>query len=203
MALTSAAIPPLATWHWLKGVVQHRGVRPWRGLPDLVLFDRDGTLVHDVAYNRDPALVRPVDGASEALTRLRSAGVRTGVITNQSGVARGLISPAELADVNARIDELLGPFDVWEVCPHGPEDGCGCRKPAPGMVKHACRELDVEPSRSVVVGDIGTDVEAAEAAGAVGVLVPTAQTRASEVRSARRCHVDLSTAVDRVLAGDW
>jgi histidinol-phosphate phosphatase family protein len=118
-------------------------------------------------------------------------------------VARGLISPTELADVTARIDELLGPFDIWEVCPHGPEDGCGCRKPAPGMVKHACRELDVEPSRSVVVGDIGTDVEAAEAAGAVGVLVPTAQTRLSEVRSARRSCADLSTAVDRVLAGDW
>jgi histidinol-phosphate phosphatase family protein len=203
MAVTSALIPVAATWHTLRGQWRHRRAQPWRGLPDLVLFDRDGTLVHDVAYNRDPALVRPVDGASEALTRLRSAGVRTGVITNQSGVARGLISPAELADVNARIDELLGPFDVWEVCPHGPEDGCGCRKPAPGMVKHACRELDVEPSRSVVVGDIGTDVEAAEAAGAVGVLVPTAQTRASEVRSARRCHVDLATAVDRVLAGDW
>ncbi|MDX6365162.1 MAG: hypothetical protein QOK30_238 [Nocardioidaceae bacterium] len=203
MAVTSALIPAAATWHTLRGEWRHRRAGPWRGLPDLVLFDRDGTLVHDVAYNRDPALVRPVDGACEALARLRSAGVRTGVITNQSGVARGLISPAELAAVNARIDDLLGPFDVWEICPHAPEDGCGCRKPAPGMVKHACRDLDVEPSRSVVVGDIGTDVEAAEAAGAVGVLVPTAQTLTSEVRSARRWYVDLSTAVDRVLAGDW
>jgi histidinol-phosphate phosphatase family protein len=203
MLVTSACIPAAATWHTMRGEWDHRRAGPWRGLPDLVLFDRDGTLVHDVAYNRDPALVRPLDAAAESLARLRSAGVRTGIVSNQSGVASGLIAPPELAAVNARIDELLGPFDVWEICPHGPEDGCGCRKPAPGMVKHACRELDVEPSRTVVVGDIGTDVEAAEAAGAVGVLVPTAQTRTSEVRSARRRYADLSTAVDRVLAGDW
>src|SRR3954449_9730524 len=96
MALTSAAIPALATWHWLSGVVRHRAVRPWRGLPDLVLFDRDGTLVHDFPYNGDPNWVRPVDGAREALDRVRSRGVRVGVVSNQSGVARGLITTAQV-----------------------------------------------------------------------------------------------------------
>lgn len=131
MAATSALIPPLATWHWLKGVVQHVGVRGWKGLPDLVLVDRDGTLVHDVPYNGDPDRVRPVDGAKQALDRLRARGVRTGVVSNQSGVARGLITREQVDACMDRLTELLGPFDTIGVCPHGPDDGCDCRKPAP------------------------------------------------------------------------
>ncbi|SNS91384.1 haloacid dehalogenase superfamily, subfamily IA, variant 3 with third motif having DD or ED/haloacid dehalogenase superfamily, subfamily IA, variant 1 with third motif having Dx(3-4)D or Dx(3-4)E [Geodermatophilus saharensis] len=203
MALTSAAIPPLATWHWLRGVVRHRRVTPWRGLPDLVLFDRDGTLVHDFPYNGDPAWVRPVDGAREALDALRARGVRVGVVTNQSGVARGIITREQVDACTARLDELLGPFDTVQVCPHGPDDGCSCRKPAPGMVKAACAELGVDPARTVVVGDIGADVEAAAAAGAVGILVPTPVTRKQEVAAAPRRAATLAAAVDDVLAGRW
>jgi HAD superfamily hydrolase (TIGR01662 family) len=203
MALTSAAIPPLATWHWLKGVVQHRGVRPWRGLPDLVLFDRDGTLVHDFPYNGDPAWVRPVDGAREALDRLRARGVRVGVVSNQSGVARGLITREQVEACNARLAELLGPFDVIRYCPHGPDDGCACRKPAPGMVKDACAELGVDPARCVVIGDIGADVDAASAAGAVGILVPTPVTRKSEVAAAAHSVKTLAAGIEDVLAGRW
>ena len=203
MLVTSAAIPPAATWHTTRGLWRHRRARPWRGQPDLVLFDRDGTLVHDVAYNADPDQVRPVAQAAQSLARLRGAGVRVGVVTNQSGVASGLITPDQLEAVNARVEELLGPFDVLEVCPHGRDDACGCRKPAPGMVKHACRALDVEPSRCVVIGDIGSDVEAAEAAGAVGILVPTPATQAKETGAARLVCDDLLAAVDRVLGGEW
>jgi histidinol-phosphate phosphatase family protein len=105
--------------------------------------------------------------------------------------------------VNARVEQLLGPFDVWQVCPHAPEEGCDCRKPAPGMVKQACAEQGVDPSRCVLVGDIGSDVEAARAAGAVGILVPTAATRAAEVGSAEHVCADLAAAVDDVLAGCW
>ncbi|WP_116449521.1 HAD-IIIA family hydrolase [Blastococcus litoris] len=203
MALTSAAIPPLATWHWLKGVVRHRGVPAWRGLPDLVLFDRDGTLVHDVPYNGDPDRVRPVDGAEEALDRLRARGVRVGVVSNQSGVARGLITREQVDACMTRLEELLGPFDTVQCCPHGPDDGCACRKPAPGMVKAACAELDVDPARCVVIGDIGADVEAAAAAGAVGIMVPTPVTRREEVAAAGRRAGTLTAAVDDVLAGRW
>jgi HAD superfamily hydrolase (TIGR01662 family) len=203
MALTSAVIPPLATWHRLRGMLAHRRVRPWRGLPDLVLFDRDGTLVHDVPYNGDPALVAPVDGAKEALDRLRARGVRVGVVSNQSGVARGLVTAAQVDACMDRLAELLGPFDTVQVCPHGPDDGCGCRKPAPGMVKAACAEVDVDPARCVVIGDIGADVEAAAAAGASGVLVPTPVTQAGEVTAALRWARSLPVAVDRVLDGDW
>jgi len=203
MALTSVAIPPLATWHWLRGVIAHRRVEPWRGLPDLVLFDRDGTLVHDFPYNGDPDRIRPVDGAKEALDQLRSRGVRVGVVSNQSGVARGLITTAQVDACMDRLADLLGPFDTVQVCPHGPDDGCACRKPAPGMVKTACAELDVDPARCVVIGDIGADVEAAAAAGAVGVLVPTPVTRREEVAAAGRRAATLTEAVDDVLAGGW
>ena len=203
MVLTSAAIPPLASWHYLRGLVQHRRVRPWRGLPDLVLFDRDGTLVHDFPYNGDPEWVRPVDGAKEALDRLRARGVRLGVVSNQSGVARGLITRDQVDACNARLAELLGPFDTVQVCPHGPDDGCTCRKPAPGMVKAACADLDVDPARCVVVGDIGADVDAAAGAGAVGILVPTPVTRRAEVEAADHRADTLAEAVDGILAGAW
>ncbi|WP_309229399.1 HAD-IIIA family hydrolase [Blastococcus sp. TML/M2B] len=203
MLATSAVIPPLATWHWLRGVVRHVGVRPWRGLPDLVLFDRDGTLVRDYPYNGDPALVRPVDGAKAALDALRARGVRVGVVSNQSGVARGIIIRAQVDACMARLAELLGPFDTLQVCPHGPDDGCTCRKPAPGMVKTACAELDVDPARCVVIGDIAADVDAAAAAGATGIMVPTPVTRKAEVAAAAHVAPTLTAAVDDVLGGRW
>lgn len=203
MALTSAVIPPLATWHWLRGTVQHLGVRPWKGLPDLVLFDRDGTLVHDFPYNGDPDWVRPVPGAKEALDRLRARGVQVGVVSNQSGVARGIITRAQVDACMERLAELLGPFDTLQICPHGPDDGCDCRKPAPGMVKAACAELGVDPARCVVIGDIGADVDAAAAAGAVGMLVPTPVTRKAEIDAADWALTTVTEAVDVVLDGSW
>jgi histidinol-phosphate phosphatase family protein len=203
MLLTSVAIPPAAVRHSVSGWLRHRRAAPWRGLPDLVLLDRDGTLVEDVPYNGDPALVRPVPGAREALDRLRARGVRLGLVTNQSGIARGLLTQAQADAVNARVADVLGPFETVQLCPHGPADGCGCRKPAPGMVKHACAELGVEPARTVVVGDIGSDVEAAAAAGGVGVLVPTPVTRPAEVAAAPLVEPTLGRAVDRILGGAW
>jgi histidinol-phosphate phosphatase family protein len=176
------------------------GGRPFvQDLPVAVLFDRDDTLIVDVPYLDDPERVRPVPGAAEVLRRLRGAGVRVGVVSNQSGVARGLISPARLAAVNARVEELLGPFDTWQVCVHGEADGCPCRKPAPGLVRQAAEELGVDPGRCVVIGDTGADVEAARAAGARGVLVPTARTRPEEVRRAESVAASLVDAVDLVL----
>ncbi|MET7607095.1 D-glycero-alpha-D-manno-heptose-1,7-bisphosphate 7-phosphatase [Streptomyces avermitilis] len=168
---------------------------------DLVLFDRDGTLIHDVPYNGDPERVRPVDGAREALDLLRARGIGTGVVTNQSGVARGLLSSADVRRVNARVDEFLGPFDVWAVCPHGTDDGCHCRKPRPGMILWAAGRLRTQPERIAVIGDIGADMEAARRADALGILVPTAQTRPEEIAAAEHVAADLSTAVRAVLSG--
>ncbi|HWH01757.1 MAG TPA: HAD-IIIA family hydrolase, partial [Pilimelia sp.] len=164
-----------------------------------MLFDRDGTLVRDVPYNGDPALVEPMPGARAALDRLRAAGLRLGVVTNQSGLAKGRFTAADLARVHARIEELLGPFDTWQVCPHDDGDGCRCRKPAPGLVRAAAAALGTTPARCVVVGDIGRDMAAAGAAGAAGILVPTEVTLAGEVAAAPQVAGDLSGAVDLIL----
>lgn len=168
--------------------------------PSAVLFDRDGTLVVDVPYNGDPDRVVPMPGARAALDRLRTAGVALAVVSNQSGVARGLVSPGQVEAVNRKVEELLGPLGPFLVCPHGPDEGCGCRKPAPGLVLGAARALGVEPARCAVVGDIGADVGAARAAGARAVLVPTAATLAAEVADAPEVAADLAGAVELLLA---
>jgi histidinol-phosphate phosphatase family protein len=200
MIATSAAIPPAATAHWLAGWgrVLRRGVAL---APAAVLFDRDGTLIEDVPYNGDPDRVVPAPGAREALDRLRAAGVPVAVISNQSGVARGLISAEQVEKVNSRVEELLGPVDGWFLCHHGPQDECQCRKPAPGLVLEAASALGVDPERCVVVGDIGADVGAARAAGARAVLVPTPETRREEIEAAPEVAGTLSEAVDLLLGG--
>lgn len=167
-----------------------------RNEPKAVLLDRDGTLVVDVPYNGDPARVLAMPGAAEALADLRAAGVPLGVLTNQSGIARGLLTEAQVEAVNQRVDEILGPFDLWEICPHGPVDGCECRKPAPGMILNACERLGLQPSEVAFIGDIGSDVEAAAAAGAIGVLVPTPVTRPEEVGAAPLVAPTLASAIE-------
>jgi histidinol-phosphate phosphatase family protein len=204
MLTTSGLMPPAAAWHWARGHLRRRRLlrdvdRAPRPLPAAVLLDRDGTLIHDVPYNGDPRRVRPLPGVREALDRLRAAGVRLAVVSNQSGVGRGLIGEREVASVNRRVEELLGPLGPWFVCPHAPEDGCDCRKPAPGLVLRAAERLGVPPERCVVIGDIGADVEAARAAGARAVIVPTPRTRPDEVSAAPEAAGTLREAVDRLI----
>lgn len=236
MAVTSCAIPPLATYHLARGLAGVHRLRSTTVLgapryteaalepdrlasrirfgqvprplpadpywaPKALLFDRDGTLIVDRHYLGDPARVTPIPGARAALERVRQAGLATGVVTNQSGLARGLLSEEQLLAVNARVEELLGPFDVWAVCGHSPAADCRCRKPSPGLIEECAEQLGLRPSDCAVVGDIGADVEAAEAAGARAVLVPTRRTRAQEVRRARQVAADIRQAVDLILAG--
>jgi histidinol-phosphate phosphatase family protein len=172
---------------------------PTSGRPRAVLFDRDGTLVHDVPYNGDPALVRPVEGARDALARLRAAGLLVGLVTNQSGIARGLLTHRDVRAVNDELQRQVGGFDVVAVCPHAPADRCACRKPRPGLVLQAARALGLRPDQTVVVGDIGADVGAAAAAGARSVLVPTPVTRPAEVAAAPVVAPDLAAVVRHVL----
>ncbi|WP_131763519.1 D-glycero-alpha-D-manno-heptose-1,7-bisphosphate 7-phosphatase, partial [Actinomadura fibrosa] len=200
MAVTSAAIPPAAVRHRLRGLALHRRARAWGG-PRVVLFDRDDTLIRDVPYNGDPARVEPMPGARRALDRLRDHGVRIGVVSNQSGVAKGRITTGDVRRVNARVEELLGRIDVWEFCPHDHADGCECRKPRPGMIQRAARRLGALPSDCAVIGDIGGDIEAAAAAGARGILVPTGRTRPVEIARAAETAPTLEAAVDLVLGG--
>ncbi|HZP42044.1 MAG TPA: HAD-IIIA family hydrolase [Candidatus Binatia bacterium] len=201
MLATSVLLPPVASFHHGAGVVRwgaaRRHARP--APPAAVLLDRDGTLVVDVPGSRDPARVALVPGAPAAVERLRRAGVALAVVSNQAGVAAGAVTPAELAAIHRRIEDLLGPLGPWMVCPHAPEDACACRKPAPGLLLAAAAALGVPPERCAVIGDTGADVAAARAAGARAILVPNAVTRREEIARAPETAPDLPTAVDRLL----
>jgi D-glycero-D-manno-heptose 1,7-bisphosphate phosphatase len=142
-----------------------------------------------------------VPEAAAALERLRRDGVATAVVTNQSAVARGLITSGQLHAVNRRVEQLLGPLGPWLVCPHDEREGCACRKPAAGMLLAAARMLGVPPSRCAMIGDTGADMEAARAAGSRGVLVPTPVTLPDEVANAPEVAGSLQEAID-LLLGD-
>lgn len=149
-----------------------------------VFLDRDGTLIYDEVYLADPSKIRFIPGAIAALRALAARGYALVVISNQSGVARGLIRPEQLAAVHARIDELLAAEGVHLAgayhCVHGPDDGCDCRKPMPGMILQAARDLGLDLPSSVMIGDKPSDVQAGEAAGARGLLFTGDWTRTVE-----------------------
>jgi histidinol-phosphate phosphatase family protein len=200
MLFTSALIPPVAVAHRIRGEWTFRSARP--DPPLAVLLDRDDTIIVDSPYLRDPQGVRPMPGAKYALGRLREAGLLLAVVTNQSGVAKGLITDDELEAVNAQVDKMLGPFHAWRICVHDAGDGCACRKPAPGMVIAAADALGVDTARCVMIGDTGGDVDAALSARADAVLVPTDRTLANEISDARvraRVAPTLDHAVSMVL----
>jgi HAD superfamily hydrolase (TIGR01662 family) len=205
MMSTSALLPPVAVAHRVAGEVRARrlarGGGPVPAPPVAVLLDRDDTLIEDVPYNNDPALVLPRPGVRRGLERLRAHDIRLAIVSNQSGLARGLLSPAEAEAVMAATVERLGPFDAVRWCPHAPGEGCPCRKPAPGMLLDVARALDADPLRCAMVGDIGADVEAARAAGMRGILVPTARTRAEEVAAASEVARTFAEAMALLLAG--
>ena len=135
--------------------------------PCAVLFDRDETVVVDVPFNGDPERVEPAPNARVLLDRLRAAGLPLAIVSNQSGIGRGYVTAEQVDAVNRRVDELLGPFAGFFVCPHAPEDACECRKPKAKLILDAARALGVEPACCVVVGDRESDVEAARNAGAI------------------------------------
>lgn len=154
---------------------------PGRAPIEAVLFDRDETLIVDIPFNGDPQRVRAAPGARAALDRLRAAGFRLAVVSNQSGVGRGYITLAQVDAVNRRVDELLGPFAGFFVCPHAPQDACDCRKPKPKLIFDAARALGVDPSACVVVGDRESDVLAAQNAGALAIQIDGADRLADAV----------------------
>jgi HAD superfamily hydrolase (TIGR01662 family) len=185
----------------LNRVVNARLLRERRAPPPplAVLVDRDGTLIYDVPFNGDPDLVLPMPGVRGALDRLRARGIPVAIVSNQSGIARGLLSPAQVEAVTERVAERLGPFAGARWCPHVEADRCPCRKPEPGLLLATAQALGVHPLRCAMIGDIGADVEAARAAGMRSVLVPTPATRASEIAAAPERAVSFAAAVDLLL----
>lgn len=150
-----------------------------------VFLDRDGTLVRDLAHGADPAALVLLPGVTAALAALQAAGFRLVVVSNQSGIARGLFTAAEARASAARVVALLAARGIrlsgYYFCPHHAQAGhiprfavaCGCRKPAPGLLLRAAAELGLDPARSWLLGDSLGDLGAALAAGARPILVDT------------------------------
>jgi D-glycero-D-manno-heptose 1,7-bisphosphate phosphatase len=149
-----------------------------------VFLDRDGTVVENVEYNNDPDKVSLLPGAAEAVAKLNNAQLSVFIVTNQSGIARGIVTFEELAAVHKRLDELFATkgahIDAYYFCPHHPTEGngpltikCFCRKPSPGLLKEAASEHGVDLRRSYFIGDHSTDIEAGKAVGMGTVLVRT------------------------------
>jgi len=206
LALTSTVIPFAAVYHRARGYAAlcrllNDRTRAPRPVAPAVLLDRDGTLIVDVPYNRDPARVVPMPTVRTALARLREAGIAIAVVSNQSGVGLGHLGVTDVRAVNDRVEALLGPLGPILTCEHAPGAGCRCRKPAPGLIETAAHALGVEPRDCVVIGDIGSDIEAAQAAGARAILVATSVTRIEEVAAAPLIAPNLDAAVSAVLGG--
>ena len=148
-----------------------------------IILDRDGTLIVDHGYLDDPDRIEFLPGALEGLRQWRSLGHPLVVVSNQSGIGRGVLSTARVLEINARMQDLLraagAPLDAIYFCPHGPNDGCDCRKPGSRLVAEAAEALAFDPRDAVVIGDKSSDIELGRRLGALTMLV-SADGRASD-----------------------
>lgn len=178
-----------------------------------VFLDKDGTLIRDLPYNPDPGRVQLLPRVAESLRRLRSAGYALVVVTNQAGIARGLLSEEIVRLLAGRIAGLLAQegvaLDGFYYCPHHPQGGvaayavdCRCRKPLPGLLLRAARDLHLDIPRSWMVGDILDDVEAGHRAGCRSLLIDNGNETEWRLSGRRRPDhrtADVAGAVDFIL----
>jgi len=172
------------------------------------LVDRDGTINVERDHIIDPDQIELIPGSADALVRLREeVGMGIVVVTNQAHVGRGELAPADVDRIHERLLALLGEegaaVDAILHCPHAPEAGCDCRKPAPGLALQAAQRFGFDPSTSVVIGDHAGDVGLGRAVGAMTFLVLTGhgrEERASAEPLADHVVPDLGAAVDIIAA---
>ncbi len=156
-----------------------------------VFLDRDGTIIKEKNYISDPAQVELEERVVQGLSMMQDMGLMLVVVSNQSGVGRGLLTEQQVAAVDKRIRDLLEASGVkisaFYHCLHSPEENCNCRKPQPGLLLQAAQELDIDLESSFMIGDKCSDVEAGRRAGvAASILVLTGYGR----REAGRCTCD-------------
>ena len=175
----------------------------------LLLLDRDGVINHDSEnYIRSLTDWRPIDGSYEAIARASKAGFDVVVVTNQSGLARGYFDQATLEQIHhelrQRVSDFGGRIDAIAYCPHGPDDGCDCRKPAAGMLIEALARFKTSPDDAVLIGDSLRDLQAAERAGVRPVLVRTGNGEKTIMNAGlpagTTIYANLSAAIDNLLA---
>jgi D-glycero-D-manno-heptose 1,7-bisphosphate phosphatase len=153
-----------------------------------VFVDKDGTLVVNVPYNVDPARIALAPGAAHAFSLLSRTGFVVIVVSNQPGAALGYFPEAALQDVEAKLRELVPAIEGFYYCPHAPRQGCGCRKPAAGLLERAAREHGIALADSWMIGDILDDVEAGRRAGCRTILLDVAHETEWRLGEARRPH---------------
>lgn len=151
-------------------------------LPPLVILDRDGVINHDSdAYIKSVDEWVPIDGSIEAIGRLCRSGIKVAVATNQSGLARGLFDENILGLIHDKMRGAIrgagGALAGVFYCPHGPEEGCNCRKPGIGLITQIAKQLQIDPRGVPLVGDALRDLQAASTAGCQPVLVKTGKGR--------------------------
>lgn len=168
-----------------------------------VFVDRDGTIIHDADYCSDPSQVRAFDGAADALRRLKDAGFKIIVITNQSGIGRGFFTEKQYRAVEAEVARQLGNglIDATYFCPDAPGKPSKCRKPEPGMVLQGAKEHDVDLSQSYLIGDKEVDAECAHNAGTRAIRVRTGFDKSTEASCADWVAEDLPAAANLILKG--
>jgi len=177
----------------------------------VVFLDRDGVINenrNDYVKNIDEFNFLP--GVLDALRRLHAAGIRAAVISNQACIGKGLVAKETLADIDrfmfSCVAEAGGEITATYYCPHKPDDNCDCRKPAPGLLLRASRDMKVDPKDTVFVGDNFKDIEAGKAAGCKTVLVLSGMVSADEAvmfnPAPDLIASDLAEAVERIIAGD-
>jgi D-glycero-D-manno-heptose 1,7-bisphosphate phosphatase len=147
-------------------------------LDRFILLDRDGVINHDSdQFIKSPDEWQPIEGSLEAIALLNKQGYQVAVISNQSGLARGLFNLTTLQQIHAKMLQMVeaqgGKITAIYFCPHGPDDQCNCRKPKPGMLETFASEYGVDIQNTVLVGDSIVDMQAAQAAGAQFMLVKT------------------------------
>lgn len=157
-----------------------------RQKPPLVILDRDGVINQDsLHYIKSPDEFITLPGSCEAIARLTKAGIRVAVATNQSGIARGYYTEAQLHAIHekmrASVQSVGGSIDFVVYCPHMPNTGCSCRKPQPGMLLTIAKNFDCALENIPFIGDRVSDIQAAEAAGATPVMVLSPMTDRSSL----------------------
>jgi heptosyltransferase-2 len=173
-----------------------------------VFLDRDGTLNYDPGYLKVAVDLKLLAGVGPALARLKRAGARLVVVTNQSGVGRGIVTLKDLESIHARLQGLLeqegAALDAIYFCPHHPNDGCRCRKPNVGMVERAVSELQLDLQRSYLIGDHARDIQLANRVGAKAILLTPASVDAQTL-DRLKAEQALPDAVAKSMAeaADW
>ncbi|MCH8040221.1 MAG: HAD family hydrolase [Nitrospinae bacterium] len=173
-----------------------------------VFLDRDGTLNQDSGYITSPSKLVLLPGAAQAVARLNLAGIRVVLVTNQSGVARGFFTLAELHDIHEKLQSVLKAEGAWLdaifVCSHHPEEHCWCRKPNPGLLDQAATQFGLDLTCSYVVGDKDIDLELAHRVGALGVLVMTGPSSPEALKAMESGKLNVGCVTDSVNeAVDW